>query len=247
MKVLALSDLHGYLPEIKDRVDVVVICGDIMDLYYQRSVNKSISWFSRYFVPWALDLPCNKVIIIAGNHDFFFQSIVNNKFQGKCIGIDDPVEYQNYVESESPWVVADELLLPSKIVYLQDSSFVFGGKRFYGTPWCPELSKWAFYKSSDDLIKVFNRIPDDVDVLITHSPGKHVNDTGVSLQYPDKPEYGSSELTDAVLKKLPKWWFVGHVHSGNHNVTDFHGINVVNVSVKDEGYEPIYGYNIYEI
>jgi Icc-related predicted phosphoesterase len=247
MKIIALSDLHGYLPEIKDRVDVIIIPGDIVDLYYQGSVNKSISWFSRYFVPWAMDLPCEKVIIIGGNHDFFFQRIVENKFKGSNIGIDDPSEYRNYIESESAWVIKEELLLPRKIEYLQDTSITFGGKRFYGTPWCPELHRWAFFKSSDDLKKVFNRIPDDVDVLITHSPGKYVNDTGVSLQRYDKPEYGSQELTDAVLEKKPKWWFVGHVHSGNHNVTDFHGTKVVNVSIKDEGYDAIYGYQIYEI
>jgi Icc-related predicted phosphoesterase len=247
MKVIALSDLHGYLPEITERVDIVIIPGDIVDLYYQNSTYKSISWFNRIFVPWALDLPCDKVVIIAGNHDFFFQRIVENKFAGKNIGIDDPSEYRNYIESESSWVVQDELILPKKIVYLQDSLFSYGGKTFYGTPWCPDLSRWAFYKSSDDLKKAFNRIPENVDVLITHTPGKNVNDTGVSLQRLDKPEYGSQELTDAVIEKKPKWWFVGHVHSGNHTITDFYGTNVVNVSIKDEGYEAIYGYNVYEI
>ena len=247
MKIIALSDLHGYLPEIKERVDVVVIAGDIVDLHYQNSVNKSISWFNRIFIPWALDLPCDRVIIIAGNHDFFFQKIVENKFAGKDIGIDDKSEYNNYIETESSWIIKDELLLPKKIVYLQDDGYLFGNKTFYGTPWCPELSRWAFYKSSVDLKKVYSKIPENVDVLITHSPGKCVNDTGVSLQWPDKPEYGSQELTDVVLKKKPKWWFVGHVHSGNHNVTDFLGINVVNVSIKDEKYDPVYGYNVYEI
>ena len=100
-----------------------------------------------------------------------------------------------------------------------------------------------------DLKDAFSRIPEGVDVLITHSPGKHVNDTGVSLQRPDKPEYGSSELTEIIdgMENKPKWWFTGHVHSGTHIVTDYKGVNVVNVSVKDENYDPVYGYNIYEI
>lgn len=249
MKVLAISDLHGYLPEIKDRVDVVVIAGDIVDLYYQSSINKSIAWFSREFVPWALNLNCERVIIIAGNHDFFFQRLVENYYQKRVVMYDDPKEQRNYIESGSAMVVSDELLLPKKIVYLQDTSYRFGGKLFYGTPWCPDLSRWAFYKSPMDLKDAFSRIPEGVDVLITHSPGKHVNDTGVSLQRPDKPEYGSSELTEVIdaMENKPKWWFTGHVHSGTHIVTDYKGVNVVNVSVKDENYDPVYGYNIYEI
>ena len=249
MKVLALSDIHGYLPEINEQVDIVIIPGDIVDLYYQNSTNKSIAWFSREFVPWALNLKCERVIIIAGNHDFFFQRIVENYYRNRVVMYDDPKDQINYIESYSATVVSDELILPKKIVYLQDTSYKFGGKTFYGTPWCPELSRWAFYKSSDDLREAFSRIPEGIDVLITHSPGKHVNDTGVSLQKYDRPEYGSAELTNAIdnLKNKPKWWFVGHIHSGNHTVTNYKGINVVNVSIKDESYDPVYGYNIYEI
>jgi Icc-related predicted phosphoesterase len=94
---------------------------------------------------------------------------------------------------------------------------------------------------------VFDKIPENVDVLISHSPGKFVNDTGVSIARYDKPEYGSYELTEAVKNKKPMYWFVGHVHSGNHTMTDFEGTKVVNVSIKDEDYKPIYQYKVYEI
>ena len=249
MKILALSDIHGYLPEIKEQVDIVIIPGDIVDLYYQNSTNKSIAWFSREFVPWALNLKCDRVIIVAGNHDFFFQRIYENYYKNRVVMYDDPHEQRNYIESGAHIVISEELLLPKKIVYLQDSSFRYGGKVFYGTPWCPELRMWAFYKSSSDLEEAFDRIPDGIDVLITHTPGKFVNDTGVSLQRSDRPEFGSSELTKAIdkLTNKPKWWFVGHIHSGNHTVTNYNGINVVNVSIKDESYDPVYGYNVYEI
>lgn len=242
MKIIALSDNHGYLPEINEAFDVLVVSGDIVDLYYQTSTIKSIVWFTREFVPWAMNLDCKRVIIIAGNHDFFFQRMVNDYFKTSNI------EYtREEIERHSADVVKELLLLPSKIVYLQDSEYTFMGKKFYGTPWCPDLQRWAFYKNHDDLVNVYDKIPDNVDVLITHTPGKYVNDTGVSLGRFDRPEYGSAELTDAVKIKKPKYWFVGHVHSGNHNMTDFFDTKVVNVSIKDEGYSPVYGYKMYEI
>lgn len=249
MKILALSDLHGYLPEIKEEVDVVVVAGDIVDLYCQNSINKSIVWFSGCFVPWALNLKCNKVIIIAGNHDFFFQRICENYFKYRRDVYDDPIKQKRYEEDSAADIISNELMLPRKIVYLQDKGYRYGGKLFYGTPWCPELKMWAFYKSSADLNDVFGKIPNDVDVLITHTPGKFVNNTGVSLGKYDKPEYGSIELTDAInkLEVKPKWWFVGHVHSGNHELTTYNDVNVVNVSIKDESYKPVYGYKIYEL
>ena len=51
-------------------------------------------------------------------------------------------------------------------------------------------------------------IPNKVDVLLTHSPGKFVNNTGVSLQLRHQPEYGSSELTEAIQDRDIKYWFV---------------------------------------
>ncbi len=69
MKIIAISDLHGYLPKISE-CDVVCICGDIIPLQYQNDTIKSISWFLLDFVPWANSINCDKVIFIAGNHKF---------------------------------------------------------------------------------------------------------------------------------------------------------------------------------
>lgn len=69
MKIVAISDLHGCLPQLPE-CDIVCICGDIIPLDYQGNTIKSISWFLQDFVPWTNCLSCNKVIFIAGNHKF---------------------------------------------------------------------------------------------------------------------------------------------------------------------------------
>ena len=43
MKIVAVSDLHGNLPDLPP-CDVVCICGDIVPLWVQKSYEKSISW-----------------------------------------------------------------------------------------------------------------------------------------------------------------------------------------------------------
>jgi len=233
MKIGLMSDLHGYLPEFDKEVDVVGICGDIFPLEIQRDTIKCVVWFTKSFVPWAEKLNCEKVLFIAGNHDFALQNLVRDYFKNTALDKDE-----SYIESSSADLIKDKLQLPKKIVYLQDTSYSFNHVNFYGTPWVPDLYCWAFYKSHDDLKEVFSKIPDDCNVLLSHAPGTE-NDMGTSLWFPDRPKYGCQELTDVVNSSNIKLWSAGHVHTGNHEV-DFmsNGVTLaVNVSLKDENYK----------
>ena len=225
MKIGLMSDLHGYLPKFTEDVDVVCIAGDIFPLNIQSRYTESIVWFTKYFVPWATKLHCDKVIIIAGNHDFAFQTLGN-------IG-----SYEYYNGEYISLSIEDKLDLPEKIVYLQDRMYVYKGVRFYGTPWIPDLKNWAFYKNHDDLVDVFKNIPSDCDVLISHTAGTE-NDMGTSLQIPSLPMYGCKEINDKVINTSIKLWVCGHIHTGNHKVSTLsNGITkIVNVSLKDEDY-----------
>lgn len=227
MKVVALSDLHGYLPDPKKfpECDVVCICGDIVPLEYQTSLVQSVAWFGLEFVPWTDTLPCKKVIFIAGNHDFFLEELGKGKTPSKVLGS----------------------LLPGnnkgqhKIVYLCDNSIEFEGKVFYGTPWCPELYRWAFYKSSEDLTKAFENIPKKpVDVFMSHAPAA-MGLVGHVLENNIMANYGCVELAN-VLEERPnvRYAICGHVHSGMHRPEQIGPTTYVNVSIKDESYRPTY-------
>ena len=73
MKIAAISDLHGYLPEIEE-CDVLCICGDITPLEIQRNYLKTEEWITEIFLTWIKKLPCDKVFLVGGNHDFWFSS-----------------------------------------------------------------------------------------------------------------------------------------------------------------------------
>ena len=72
LKIVAISDIHGLLPELPE-CDVVCCAGDISPLEYQSDQTQMVSWFCLEFLPWVEKLPCKKFIMIGGNHDFFFQ------------------------------------------------------------------------------------------------------------------------------------------------------------------------------
>jgi len=87
-------------------------------------------------------LPHKHKVVIAGNHDWLFQT--KPKVARKLIGDVD---------------------------YLQDSAVVIDGVKFYGAPWQPEFCNWAFNVPRGPAIRAkWDLIPSDVDVLITHGP-----------------------------------------------------------------------------
>ena len=74
LKIVAISDIHGLLPELPE-CDVVCCAGDISPLEYQKDQTQMVSWFCLEFLPWVEKLPCKKFILVGGNHDFFLQNI----------------------------------------------------------------------------------------------------------------------------------------------------------------------------
>ena len=219
MKVTAISDLHGELINIES-CDLLLICGDISPLEIQKDYFAMSKWVFREFQEWIKNLPCKRVILTPGNHDYWFYKIV-------------------------PDAVSTELF--SKLTILKDSYIdIFDDTenkyiKIYGTPWCKFCGYWAFVKDNpQDLVPIYKHIPEDVDILITHDApdlGKvgytHMNNGG-------HIDYSNKALGDAVREKKPKYMFCGHVHSGDHELKNYDGINCANVSLLDEEYRVYY-------
>ena len=247
MKCIFMSDLHGYLPKSSmiPSCDVVGICGDFVPLDYQNDDVQSIAWFCLEFAPWAQSLNCKKVIFIGGNHDFFLENIMYG-----------PTREDGTRKVRTPSEVLKKLLPGNnkskynKLVYLSDNSVTIDGKRFYGTPWISDLTRWAFYKNDEELSTIWNTIPKSLDVLMTHMP-PNVCDMGTVLQngYLYGKNFGSDILYNKMLERNIRYTFCGHVHSGNHCVSQYkENCFVTNVSIKDENYQvKCFDYKIFEI
>lgn len=236
MIIAAMSDLHGYLPKTElPLADVYCICGDIVPLDVQSDMVSSIAWLCTQFFPWVESLPCEKVFLVAGNHDFIFE----------YLGIDRNGQHRK------PKRVLQKLMAPSKLTLLEDTEVMYKGYRFYGAPWCPDLSRWAFYKPSGELSAKFNKIPEGTDVLMTHCPPA-LNNFGTVLQqdvYNYGAKYGSHELADAISNKViaPRLNIFGHVHTGQHLRATYNGTTFANVSLKDENYSITYDIQTFEL
>ena len=246
-KICAISDIHGYLPEIPE-CDILCICGDIVPLEMQQNPMWSLTWLSGPFQKWALDAPCDHVIMIWGNHDFIGERLYKygtktDSFPEAIKGLTPSLTTQFLFQNDDN----------HKIKLLIDSWVEIDGIKFYGTPWCPELKNWAFYADPETLKEKFNLIPNDFDVLLTHCPPKH-GQQGVVLDtvWNFGSNFGCEELEDALKLKTDVrsdscHILSGHIHSGNHHWEHENPRHYINVSIKDENYEPIYKPLIFEI
>jgi len=138
-------------------------------------------------------------IIIAGNHDRF------------C---------------EQSSVLANLLL--SNADYLEDSEITIDGVRFYGTPYTPMFNNWSFMREEEELEKIYNKIPNGIDVLISHGPPDTILDDCK----------GSWALLDAVNRVKPKIHIFGHIHGGyGIYQRSEHSTTFINASLLNDSYE----------
>lgn len=215
--IACMSDLHGYLPKDVKECELVCICGDIFPLDIQHNLSLSELWFTSEFLPWANKLPCNKVLLVAGNHDRYLAK------KGK--------EY------------IDNLCVDSKVVYLLDNVYIHDdGTTFYGTPWCKQFGNWSFMLPTDACAERFSKIPKHVQFLLTHDAPYGASD--VLLQedvwWFTTDHIGNKGLTAHILLSKPEWCIHGHLHSTNHEVEMLGDTKVICVSLKDEHYQPAY-------
>ena len=167
------------------------------------------------FLSWFNKQPARYKIFIAGNHDWLYE---RNRLLAKS-------------------------LIPKGIVYLEDEEIILDGFKLYGSPVQLEFCNWAFNKTEDQLKKYWKAIPDDTDILITHSPAygilDEVNNNGIHL--------GSPSLYKEVNERLNLLIHsCGHIHS-SHGTMKRSNILFINASNLNEKYEVAYKPVIVEI
>jgi len=220
MKLIAISDLHGILPKITEKADILIIAGDISPTSFQSNLLYIENWLTNIFCPWILTILVEKVILVAGNHDFWFQRYGDNI-----------KKIYEIIECPSDF----------KITYLHHNSIIIYGNdgdriKIFGTPYCHIFGNWPFMISDEQLDLKFKNIPKDIDILISHDPPFGVCDVDVTLQKYDKSHKGNISLTNTILEIKPKLVICGHIHTGDHRLIKINDTEYINVSILDEQY-----------
>ena len=158
-------------------------------------------------------LPHQFKVIIAGNHDWMFQT--NRQTAENLMGVGQ-----------------------DGLVYLENEGIELMGLKFWGSPVQPTFCDWAFnVERGPDIQKYWDMIPTGLDVLITHGPPLNVLDLP-GEPYTKNGRCGCQDLANAVQKKPPKVHVFGHIHGGYGMAirpgyhTTFYNASVVNEQYK---------------
>ena len=113
--------------------------------------------------------------------------------------------------------------LDGNVHYLCNSGIEIEGLKFYGVP------MFMGDCISDRQIKHYANIPDDTDILITHTPPFGI------LDFDDNINYGSEELLSRISVVQPRLHLFGHIHS-RHGTTVLNGTTFSNGALMNVGY-----------
>lgn len=113
--------------------------------------------------------------------------------------------------------------LDENVHYLCNSGVTIDGMKFYGVP------MFMGDCITDRQNRNYANIPDDVDVLITHTPPYGV------LDFDDEINYGSEELLQRVSEINPRLHLFGHIHR-QHGLTDNGITRFSNGAIMNEDY-----------
>lgn len=217
-RITACADLHGHTPELPGG-DLLIVAGD---LTARDTKEETLD-----FMYWLSEQEYKEKVVIAGNHDTFICKNEN-------------------------WFL-NELECISKSIYLCDSGTEFEGLKIWGSPW----SLWfkginpkceAFTGCESDLAKKFALMPNDVDIVVTHSPPYGILDQVKKYNPhnywdPNKDGYeevGSKSLREHVMQRIkPKLHIFGHIHEWGGQILDTNVTRFVNCSHVNEVYDPV--------
>ncbi len=187
--------------------DVILPDGDILIHAGDITLTGSIQEFQDFKI-WFDKQPHPYKVLIAGNHD---RLLATNPMIGQK--------------------------LFTNVYYLQDSGIEIEGKQFWGSPWTPAFEGMreglTFYTNTDDEVKkIWDKVPDKLDVLITHGPPKGFLDKTF-----DGRSVGDQILLEKVTRVKPKFHIFGHIHEGYGIHEDSLGTSFVNCCVVNPRYD----------
>jgi Icc-related predicted phosphoesterase len=177
----------------------------------------------QWFADWLSKQRQRHKVWIAGNHD---------------LGLESTPE------------TALSIARSTSTIYLDDSFVEIDGIRIWGSPVTPTFFDWAFMADrGDEIRKHWQKIPEKLDILITHGPP-----FGQLDETPRGEHVGCEELADVIINSLthpPRFHIFGHIHGGYgraslESKSGCH-IQLLNVSICDESYQPAHSPVTFEL
>ena len=221
-RIVAISDTHQLHEQVTlPAGDILVHCGDFTNRGTEGALKSFLTWFSSQ--------PHEYKVFIPGNHE---------------VGLDRGPGRQKKLEIIKSFTDKD-----SKLVYLENSSAEVNGLKFYGSPVTPWFFDWAWNVHRGMAIaSVWENIPDDTQVLLTHGPAYRILDLVDNTFGGLAAHQGCQDLLDRInnLKELKLHAF-GHLHLEGGKQVTVEGKVFANAAICDDAYHTVHAPIVVEI
>lgn len=230
MEVTAIGCCHGAYNQLKlAGGDLLIVSGDLTardtNIEYQK------------FFQWLKVQDYKKKIFIGGNHDnklidFYCTDEELKSYEYLCdSGIEFEYKKETFHPNSTRYVSIDSLCYDIKKLKIWGipHSLSFPGINPECTAYCGDE---AYMKKYCDLI------PDDIDILISHSPPYGILD-GIEIMDGSLFHTGSHELLKACMRVKPKYFICSHIHEQGGKMIDLTSGIYINCSIMNENYNPV--------
>ena len=183
MKIWHISDTHGFHYQLNIPEGIDLV------IHTGDCSNRMDPYTNepevRQFIEWYEQVPIPNKIFIPGNHD---TSIERNLIKGSDF-------------------------ISAGIHLLNHDWMDVGGIKIFGSPYTPTYGQWAFMKSRETINRVWEQIPEGMDIVAVHGPCKGILDLSRDRQ--NVLEFcGDGALRKHVLNRVkPKYFLSGHIHN----------------------------------
>jgi len=204
LKIVTISDTHNKHKQILiPDGDIILHAGDATGRGERGEIESFVKWYG--------SLPHKHKIMIAGNHDWGFDS-------------SNAGQYEDFCKQHG-------------VIYLNDSGCEVEGIKIWGSPVQPAFCDWAFNRArseesaidpydymdyeKDPIGPHWDLIPYGTDILITHGPPMYRLDKVGMTGSPNTGQHVGCEQLNWVVDAIrPKMHVFGHIHERRGVVVD---------------------------
>ncbi|KAJ9608423.1 hypothetical protein H2200_007411 [Cladophialophora chaetospira] len=220
VRIVCISDTHNQTPRLPSG-DILIHAGDLTNQGTFSELQKTVEWIkqSKFQVK----------VIICGNHDItcdveFYQQyggyFHNKKREDsqRCLGLfnsDPSIFFLNHDTKQISIKHGDGLVSTLKI---------------WGSPHSPAHGFWAFGYSPESASRLWDQIPLESDIVITHTPARfHRDECG------KRGMAGCEVLRQTLWRVRPRLFVCGHIHEAYGVEVVEWDLNSSNVRFKEKG------------
>ena len=220
IKIVIISDTHNSLNKITiPQGDILIHCGDFTTTSHPPEYELFLT-----FLKSATSF--KHKIVIAGNHDLFLDpSFYESNLK---------VLYHNGFDYNLEKAIEYKEKIKENCIYLENSGCEVMGLKIFGAPAMPEDYLCPFSRKRGPIIlEEWKKIPENIDILITHTPPKNILDLTERQR-----NAGCWDLREQVENRIkPKIHVFGHIHE-SYGVYFQKDIIYVNAAICNKKYKP---------